>query len=119
MTLCSASLIAEVVPRLWERDPDQARLRVEELRRLTRGALAEMRTLLLELRPAALVETPFARLLSQLAEAMSSRTNLRIDVRAQDEDARLPPEVQTALYRIAQAAPNNTSHHAAAHPALA
>ncbi|MCK4450594.1 MAG: PAS domain S-box protein, partial [Anaerolineae bacterium] len=55
-TLFSASLIAEVLPRLWERDPDEGWRRLEELRQLTRGALAEMRTLLLELRPSALVD---------------------------------------------------------------
>ncbi|MBK7895554.1 MAG: hypothetical protein IPJ90_11895 [Anaerolineaceae bacterium] len=31
-TLFSASLIADVLPRIWERDPDQGRLRLEELR---------------------------------------------------------------------------------------
>src|SRR5437764_12062505 len=85
-TLFSASLIAEVVPRLFERDPDQARNRLEELRRLTRGALAEMRTLLIELRPSALIESPFGLLLRQLAEATASRANLQIDVRAVDAD---------------------------------
>ena len=39
-TLFSASLIADVLPRIWERDPDQGRERLEELRDLTRGALA-------------------------------------------------------------------------------
>ena len=55
-TLFSASLIADVLPRIWERDQEQGRARLEELRELTRGALAEMRTLLLELRPATLTE---------------------------------------------------------------
>src|SRR5918912_3842634 len=113
-TLFSASLIAEVVPRLWERNPEEGRVRVEELRRLTRGALAEMRTLLLELRPAALVETPFGQLLRQLAEATASRTTLDIDVRADADDRPLPAEVQIGLYRIAQEALNNTAKHAGA-----
>ncbi len=113
-TLFSASLIAEVVPRIRERDPVEARLRLEELRRLTRGALAEMRTLLLELRPAALVETPLAHLLRQLAEATASRTNLQVDVLAQDAAHALPPEVQIALYRIAQETLSNTGKHAGA-----
>ena len=113
-TLFSASLIAEVVPRLWERDPEQGRQRLEELRRLTRGALAEMRTLLLELRPAALIETPFGQLLRQLAEATASRSILSIDVQALDEERPLAPEVQIGLYRIAQEALNNVAKHAGA-----
>jgi signal transduction histidine kinase len=46
-TLFSASLIAEALPDAWRQSPEKAQRGVEELRRLTRGALAEMRTLLL------------------------------------------------------------------------
>ena len=108
------SLIAEVVPRLWERNPVEGRRRLEELRRLTRGALAEMRTLLLELRPAALVETPFGQLVRQLGEATSSRANVLVDVDVDGEEWPVPAEVQIALYRIAQEALNNVGKHAGA-----
>ena len=37
-SLFSAGLIAEVLPRLWERDQEEARRSLEDLRRLTRGA---------------------------------------------------------------------------------
>jgi two-component system nitrate/nitrite sensor histidine kinase NarX len=47
-SLFSAGLIAEVLPRLWERDPVEGQQSLEDLRRLTRGALAEMRGLLAE-----------------------------------------------------------------------
>ena len=39
-----------MLPRIWDRNPEEGHRRLEELRQLTRGALAEMRTLLLELR---------------------------------------------------------------------
>jgi signal transduction histidine kinase len=113
-TLFSASLIAEVVPRLWELDPDEGRQRVDDLRRLTRGALSEMRTLLLELRPAALVETPLQQLLSQLAETTMSRSNVEAEVHAHGRPATLAPDVHVALYRIVQEALNNIVKHAAA-----
>jgi signal transduction histidine kinase len=112
-TLFSASLIAEVLPRLWERDPAQAATRLAELRELTRGALAEMRTLLLELRPAALTETSLADLLNQLATGTMGRTRLPVTVRVEGEGA-LPPEIQVAFYRIAQESLNNVIKHAAA-----
>jgi PAS domain S-box-containing protein len=113
-TLFSASLIAEVLPRLWDRDPTQVRPRLEELRRLSRGALAEMRTLLVELRPAALADMQLGDLLRQLAEATTSRGSVLVDVELDGEPARLPPEVNVGLYRLAQEALNNVSRHAEA-----
>jgi len=112
-TLFSASLIADVLPRIWERDPDTARIRLEEVRELTRGALAEMRTLLLELRPAALAEAEMGELLRQLAEATTGRARVPITVDV-TEECTLPPDVKVALYRIAQEALNNVAKHAGA-----
>lgn len=112
-TLFSASLIADVLPRIWERDQEQGRARLEELRELTRGALAEMRTLLLELRPATLTESSLADLLRQLTQAFGGRSRLPIEMIVEGERP-LPPETQVALYRIAQEALNNITKHAGA-----
>lgn len=112
-TLFSASLIADVLPRLYERNPEQGRQRLQELRELTRGALAEMRTLLLELRPATLTESSLDELLRQLAEATVGRTRLPVDLAIEGQGA-LPPEVQVAFYRIAQESLNNIAKHAEA-----
>jgi signal transduction histidine kinase len=112
-TLFSASLIAEVLPRIWERSPDEGRHRLEELRELTRGALAEMRTLLLELRPSTLIEAELGDLLRQLAESITGRARVPVTVEMEGECS-LPPEVKVALYRIAQEALNNVAKHAGA-----
>ncbi len=74
--LFSASLLAEALPQIWRRDPEQAAESLDGLRRLTHGALAEMRSLLLELRPAALFKTSLPELISQLTEAVTSRSGL-------------------------------------------
>jgi signal transduction histidine kinase len=112
-TLFSASLTAEVLPRIWQRDPVEGLQRLEKLRELTRGALAEMRTLLLELRPAALIESDLPDLLRQLGEAFTGRTRIPIALHV-DGDCVLSPDVQVALYRIAQEALNNIAKHAQA-----
>lgn len=112
-TLFSASLIAEVLPRIWERDAETGAAKLAELRELTRGALAEMRTLLLELRPATLTESSLEELLRQLAAAVTGRSRLQVLVTV-DGNRPLPPEVQVALYRMAQEALNNVVKHAAA-----
>ena len=112
-TLFSASLIAEVLPRLWERNHDEGLRRLQELRELTRGALAEMRTLLLELRPSALVDAKLGDLLRQLGESITGRARVPVALELESE-CDMPSEVKVALYRIAQEALNNVAKHAGA-----
>lgn len=111
--LFSASLIAEVLPQLYQQDQVEGRDYLEDVRRLTRGALAEMRTLLMELRPAALHEATLIDLVRQLAEAFTGRTRVPVEVESAGEP--VPPvDVKIAVYRIAQEALNNIAKHAKA-----
>jgi signal transduction histidine kinase len=112
-TLFSASLIADVLPRLWDRNQDEARRRLAELRELTRGALAEMRTLLHELRPSSLTEMALGDLLRQLGEATNGRARIPVTVQVESQ-CPLSPNIQVALYRIAQEALNNVAKHSSA-----
>jgi signal transduction histidine kinase len=116
-TLFSASLIAEVIPKLWERNPAEGKKRLEEVRQLARGALAEMRTLLLELRPAALMDADINNLLNQLAESITGRSRIPVKVMIEGV-CNVPTEVKIALYRIAQEALNNVAKHSGAKQAL-
>lgn len=112
-SLFSASLIAEVLPRLWERNPDEGRQSLEDLRRLTRGAMAEMRGLLVELRPLVLTDSELGDLLRQLGDALTGRTNVPVTVTVTGEGS-LPAGVQVAFYRVCQEGLNNIAKHAGA-----
>jgi signal transduction histidine kinase len=72
-----------------------------------------MRTLLLELRPTALTEVGLGDLLRQLAEAFTGRARIPVTL-TMEVRSPLPPDVQVALYRIAQEALNNVAKHAGA-----
>ncbi len=112
-SLFSAGLIAEVLPRLWERDQAEARRSLEDLRRLTRGAQAEMRALLAELRPTTLTDSNLGELLTLLGNAHSGRTNIPVEVIVTGEFVP-PAEVQVAFYRVCQEALYNIAKHAKA-----
>jgi signal transduction histidine kinase len=112
-SLFSAGLIAEVLPRLWERDQAEARRSLEDLRKLTRGAMAEMRALLAELRPSTLIDAELGDLLGLLANAFTGRTNVPAKVTVIGQGT-LPADVQVAIYRVCQEALNNIARHAAA-----
>jgi signal transduction histidine kinase len=115
-TLFSASVIAEAMPRIWFDHPEERDRGIEELQHLTKGALAEMRTLLVELRPTALTEKPLGELLGHLAAAASGQTRTPVRLRVEGE-TKLEPGMQVALYRIAQEALNNVAKHARARQA--
>jgi signal transduction histidine kinase len=110
-TLYSMAAIAEALPGVWERQPEMGRQGVRDLGRLASGALAEMRSLLLELRPAAIEEEPLEELLRQLADAVRAHTEVPVNLTLTGECS-FPSDVQFALYRIAQEGLNNAVKHA-------
>jgi two-component system nitrate/nitrite sensor histidine kinase NarX len=112
-SLFSAGLIAEVLPRLWERDQEEARRSLEDLRRLMHGAQAEMRVLMAELRPAILTDSNLGDLLRLLGNALTGRANIPVEVSVAGRGA-LPAEVQVAFYRLCQEGLSNITKHAQA-----
>ncbi len=84
-----------------------------QLQQLTHGALAELRMLLLELRPAALASADLGELLRHLADGTTSRKHMAMRVSV-DGHVELPVDVKIGLYRIAQEAISNVVKHACA-----
>lgn len=118
-TLFSISMIAQALPSLIERQPAKASERAGRLGDLSRGALAEMRMLILELRPQALQEMGLSEALRRHAEGWSSREGVVTDVRVDGLQRRLPQGHEEALFRVAQEALTNVAKHAQAqHAAL-
>jgi nitrate/nitrite-specific signal transduction histidine kinase len=112
-TLFSASLIADVTPVIWKRSPEEGLQHLEELRQLTRGALAEMRTLLLEMRPESLERTDLKTLITQLADAFVGRVRIPVDLQISG-NGELSQEAKIVFYRVAQEALNNIAKHSGA-----
>jgi signal transduction histidine kinase len=87
---------------------------LSEIGQLTRGALAEMRALILELQPGALSEEGLVAALTKQAAALSAREGVVFEVDGPAERLLLEPEVEEQLYRVGQEALANVVKHARA-----
>ncbi len=85
---------------------------VAELRELVVSTLQGVRRLAVELRPAALDDFGLVPAVERLRDIVSEQSGISVDVQSELGDSRLPPEVETALYRIAQEAFTNVVKHA-------
>jgi len=102
--------VAAEVPTL-----EEARARLGELRGITASLLDEVRRLARGLRPSVLDDLGLAAVLERYAADYTQAHGIAVDVYAPDLAlARLPADVETALYRIAQETLTNVLKHAAA-----
>lgn len=111
-SLFSMSLLAQVLPTLWELQPEEAKQSLGELRRLSKEALAEMRALLFQLRPVALEEDGLIEALRKHIESLQRRDGPALTFATAEADARLPLPVEEALFRVASEAVGNALKHA-------
>jgi signal transduction histidine kinase len=90
--------------------PAQAGL--AELREQVVSALQDVRRLAVELRPAVLDDFGLVPALERLIESYAEQSGIRVDFHSALGEARLPSDVETALYRVVQEALTNIAKHA-------
>jgi signal transduction histidine kinase len=93
---------------------EEAGADVTQVRDLVRATLQDVRQLAVELRPAALDDFGLAPALERLTSSFAESTGIDVDFQAALSSTRLPPELETALYRIVQEALTNIVKHARA-----
>jgi two-component system, NarL family, sensor histidine kinase DevS len=96
-------------------ETDEAREATAAIRELVASTLQDVRRLAVELRPSALDDFGLVPAVERLAANLSEQSDLVVDFEARLGDRRLPPEAETALYRIVQEALTNVVKHADAH----
>ncbi len=93
---------------------DEDHAAVAELRELVVSTLQNVRRLAVELRPAALDDFGLVPAIERLRDIVEEQSGLSVDVQSDLAEPRLPPESETALYRIVQEAFTNVQKHATA-----
>jgi signal transduction histidine kinase len=112
-SLFASTVIAGTIHKVIDREPAQARMQLDELQKLNRRAMSEMRLMLYELQPDALQRMPLKELMQSAVDAAAHASPAVFNVQLQAE-AEPPANVRIGLYRIAQEALSNVVKHSGA-----
>jgi signal transduction histidine kinase len=96
------------------KDEEALRAAVTEVRELVRSTLQDVRRLAVELRPKTLDDFGLVAALERLTESFGEQTGIAVEFAPNVGENRLPPDVETALYRIVQESLTNVVKHARA-----
>src|SRR3989454_4983290 len=110
--LISLTLLEESV------ETQEARERIADTRALAHSTLRAIRNLSIDLRPSALDDLGLLPALRWYIKEYQQKCSIAVEFVAQNFKQRLPPEVETALYRIVQESLTNTARHANAHKVI-
>jgi signal transduction histidine kinase len=113
--LFSLNLSADAAATLLARDPNAARVQLDRVRELAREALAELRSLILGLRPADLAHDGLEGALRKELEMLGRVHDVEVELQADTTAvAGGPDDVDVQVLRIAHEALHNAVRHAAA-----
>lgn len=115
-TVFSMNLTAEAARMSVTADPERVPALLDRLQELARDALAEMRTLVRELRPTTVAETGLVASLQRHAALRERRDGLKVSIDVDGEE-KVDAAVKKALFRTAREALNNVAKHAGVHEA--
>lgn len=91
---------------------EASRLQLDELRELTAQTIEELRRISMDLRPAALDNLGIIPALRWYVKRASEMSGIPIRFSAPEKTSRLAPDIELALYRIAQEGVTNAIRHA-------
>jgi signal transduction histidine kinase len=110
-TVFSMNLTAEAARIALKEDPEKVPGFIDTLQELARDALAEMRTLVRELRPGSVVDEGLVKSLERLAAMRKKRDGLSVTIAVRGEEGG-STEVKETIFRTAREAVNNIAKHA-------
>jgi signal transduction histidine kinase len=112
------ALNLEAVERLWAEQPEQARQQLRQVRAYIADMTNRAYDMILALRPSALDDLGLVPALRAHAERALRGSSIRFKLESDGFTCRLPPEIETALFRTLQEALSNVVRHARANHVL-
>lgn len=113
-SLTALSVTLETIKAYFDLDPTKTRTLIDGALTSTRAGIDETRRALRALRASPLEDMGLPLALQRAAESAAARANLTLEMHLTPALPSLSPDVEQALYRIAQEALENVCHHAQA-----
>lgn len=113
-SLSATAVQLEAVKALWDTEPDRAKEMLDQSLEAARGGLGEARRAIQALRASPLEERGLFGALDQLGAAAAARSAISVDVSLTADIEELEPQVEQAVYRIADEALTNVVRHSGA-----
>ncbi|CAM5796135.1 MULTISPECIES: HAMP domain-containing sensor histidine kinase [Brevibacillus] len=111
--LFAIAMTTAALKRLIEKNPQRAAQQIELVEEMAAAAQAEMRALLLHLRPATLQNKALKEAIEDLLEELTRKNAMEISWEIEEVD-NLPSGIEDHLFRILQESLSNTLRHARA-----
>lgn len=113
-SLTAISVSLETAKAYFDIDPNKTRELLDKSLESTRSGIDETRRALKSLRSSSLEDMGLILSIKRLAESAASRFHLDVELDLQNPMPSLSPDIEQAIYRIAQEAIENVAHHAQA-----
>ena len=110
-SLSGLALQAEVMQRYIQTEPERAIHQMTGIRSLISETIDRMYELILALRPSVLDDLGLPSALRSQAERCLADSGVQVVINSSGLKERLPPEIETTMYRICQEAINNATRH--------
>ena len=110
--LFSLSMMASTLPGLIDNKDSDARNRAQSIARLAEETQQDLRSLLVDLRPTAILDVGFADAMRNHVQSWGNCNDTQTDITLMLHDDTIPSVVQDTLYRITVEALNNVAKHA-------
>jgi two-component system sensor histidine kinase DegS len=99
-SLTNITLQAQIVERLLDRDPAQAKTEIGQLIAMVQHTLDATKTFIFDVRPMVLDDLGLVPTLRRVARDRGRRSQVPIEFESYGSDRRLPMDVESALFRL-------------------
>jgi signal transduction histidine kinase len=111
-SLASLNIRLQTLRKQLEREANPAALEMKELGEQAQQNIRDVRRLIYDLRPAALDQMGLIPAFEEYAARFQKDHGIEITLQIADSHFRLPPDLETTLFRISQEALTNVARHA-------